>query len=184
MRVVILRKQVGTGGVSVDALLGELKNRVRAGLEGLENMSFEELLDLAEKLNLDVSDIKEQIEAIREAARNLPEVGGPSYGRLSKQIMEEEENSLRAKADGLAAAAKRLAGLLSSCSSWDDLANLPSATKREIVETAETLRRLLDELESAFTTLDVYGSTYWDRIRPREWGGEGPSLEEIGRSDR
>jgi DNA repair exonuclease SbcCD ATPase subunit len=167
----------------VAALLEELKNRVRSSLEGVENMSFEELLNFAKKLDIDVSDIEEQIKAIREAARNLPEVEGSAYGRLSKQIMEEEENSLRAKADKLAAAAKRLAGLLSSCSSWDDLANLPSATKRTIVETSETLRRLLDELESAFTMLNVYGSTYWDRIRPREWRGEGPSLEEIGRSD-
>jgi len=183
MRVFILRKQVGGGGVSVDALLEELKNRVTSSLEGVENMPFEELLDFAKKLGIDVSDIEERIKAIREAARNLPEVEGPAYGRLSKQMMGEEENSLRAKADKLAAAAKQLAELLRSCSSWDDLANLSSATKGKIVETAETLRSLLDELESALTMLGVYGSTYWDRIRPREWGGEGPSLEEIGRSD-
>jgi len=183
MRVVILRKQVGTGGVSVDALLEELKNRVRSSLEGIENMPFEELLDFAKKLGIDVSDIEEQIKAIREAAQKLPEVGGPAYGRLSKQIMEEED-SPRAKGNKLAAAARQLARLLNSCSSWDDLASLSSATKAEIVDTAATLRGLLDELEAAFTRLGVYGSTYWDRIRPREWGGQGPSLEEIGRSDR
>jgi hypothetical protein len=219
MRVVVLRKQVGTDNISADTLKEEVLSRIRDKIGDLEltqvlelfraagadvgdvtignaselsdkllgaaqGMELGGLLALARKLGVDVGDIEEQIRRVAEAAQQLAGAGvGPAYGRLYKQIMEEEDNP-RAKGDKLAAAARRLAGLLSSCSSWDDLASLSSATKMKIVETAGTLRRLLDELEDAFTTLGVYGSTYWDRIRPREWGGQGPSLEEIGRSDR
>jgi hypothetical protein len=219
MRVVLLRKQVGTGNISADTLKEEVLNRIRNKIGGLEiervldafrasgvnvddvtvdnaselpdkllaaaqEMELGRLLALARELDAEVGDIEEQIQQIAEAAQQLAGAGvGPAYGRLYKQIMEEED-SPRAKGNELAAAARRLAGLLNSCSSWDDLASLSSVTKTKIVETAETLRRLLDELEAAFTTLGIYGSTYWDKIRPRDWGGQGPSLDEIGRLDR
>jgi sugar phosphate isomerase/epimerase len=180
MRVVILRKQVGTDNISVDALRQELLERLKSTLEGLENMSLEELFNLAKLLGVDTRDIEEVIEKIKGAAQELQGVGGPAYGRLYKQTVEEY-GSPAEMANEIKRVAGQLASLLRSYSSWDALSNLPSKKGKAIANALGTLRELLDKAEYALSMAGAFGPTYWDQVRPRweEWleeeGGEAAS---------